>query len=182
MEGREKVRERNMDMWGNHRFVVSLTAPTRDLAHNLGTCPDWKSCHHPFGLWNDVQDAEPHQSGPNSYHLFENDFQDILSDPFHMYIIFTFLSRFWHNFSHLDLGKHSTSCSLMHCVFQESPSHTRDSVTVTHVWAENQETTCSLSTFPEMGLVAPTWATDFCWMPEQAVLIHNHVSQKPMWK
>ena len=29
--------------------VVSHMAPTRDLACNPGTCPDWASNHQPFG-------------------------------------------------------------------------------------------------------------------------------------
>ena len=44
-EGREKVRERNINVW------LPLTwPPTGDLACNPGMCPDWESNQWPFGL------------------------------------------------------------------------------------------------------------------------------------
>ena len=55
-EGREKARERNTDM--------RSAAPTRDLAHNSGMCPDLESNLQPFDLWDDAQLTEPHQPGP----------------------------------------------------------------------------------------------------------------------
>ena len=54
-EGREKARERNTDM--------RSAAPTRDLAHNSGMCPDLESNQQPFGLWENTQTTELHQSG-----------------------------------------------------------------------------------------------------------------------
>ena len=41
-EGREKERERNIDVPEKQRLVASCTPPTGDLAHNPGLCPDWE--------------------------------------------------------------------------------------------------------------------------------------------
>ena len=38
---------------------------TGDLACNLGMCSDRESNWRPFGLWDDTQPTEPHQSGHN---------------------------------------------------------------------------------------------------------------------
>ena len=45
-----------------HGSVASLTAPTGDLAHNPGLCPDWESNWWPFGLQAGTQSTEPCQS------------------------------------------------------------------------------------------------------------------------
>ena len=42
-EGREKEGEKH------HCVVASHVAPTGDLAHNPGMCPDWESNRQPFG-------------------------------------------------------------------------------------------------------------------------------------
>ena len=42
---REEERERNINVW----FPI-VRPPTRDLAHNPGTCPDWESNQQLFGL------------------------------------------------------------------------------------------------------------------------------------
>ena len=47
-----------------HQCVIaSLTSPTRDLAQNLGMCPDWEMNWWPFGVQARTQSTEPHQSG-----------------------------------------------------------------------------------------------------------------------
>ena len=57
-EGREKERERNINVW------LPLERPlTGDLAHNPGMCPDWESIQQPFGLQAGTQSTEPHQPG-----------------------------------------------------------------------------------------------------------------------
>ena len=45
-------------------------SPTRDLACNLGMCPDWESNQWPFGLQTGTQTTEPHQSGQMFPFLF----------------------------------------------------------------------------------------------------------------
>ena len=61
-EGREKKGEKHQCV------VVSCMPPTGDLACNTGMCPglalDWWL---PFGLWDNAQPTEPHQSGPEIY-------------------------------------------------------------------------------------------------------------------
>ena len=42
-EGREKERERNINVRQKHSSVASGVPPTRDLACNPGRCPDWES-------------------------------------------------------------------------------------------------------------------------------------------
>ena len=44
-------------------MVASPTPVSGDLAHNLGTCPDWESNRRPFGSQASVQSTEPHQPG-----------------------------------------------------------------------------------------------------------------------
>ena len=39
-EGREKERERNIDVQEKHRSVASRLHPTGDQAHKPGMCPD----------------------------------------------------------------------------------------------------------------------------------------------
>ena len=38
--GREREGDKNIDVGGKHRLVNSPTAPTGELACNLGVCPD----------------------------------------------------------------------------------------------------------------------------------------------
>ena len=55
-EGKEKDRERNINVW------LPLAQP------RLGTqtmCPEWESNQRPFGLEADSQSPEPHQPGQN---------------------------------------------------------------------------------------------------------------------
>ena len=58
-EGREKERERNINVW------LPL-APTGDLAHNPGTCPDWESNRRPFGLQSALNPLWYISQGPMS--------------------------------------------------------------------------------------------------------------------
>ena len=47
-----------------HQRVASpCTAPTGDLVHNPGMCPDWESNWRPFGSQASAQSAESHQPG-----------------------------------------------------------------------------------------------------------------------
>ena len=63
--GREEQREGE-----KHQCVVASRVPsTGDLAHNLGTCPDWESKWQPFGSQAGTQSTEPHQPGQNIYTL-----------------------------------------------------------------------------------------------------------------
>ena len=63
-KGREKERERNIDVQEIHQWVASGTPPTGNLAHNPGMCPDWESNWQPFGSQARSQSTEPHQPGP----------------------------------------------------------------------------------------------------------------------
>ena len=56
--GREGGREGE-----KHRSVDSHKAPSRDLALNPGTCPDWESNKQPSGSQAGAQSPEPHQPG-----------------------------------------------------------------------------------------------------------------------
>ena len=57
--GREEQREGE-----KHQCVVASRVPsTGDLAHNLGTCPDWESNQQPVGWQAGAQSTEPHQPG-----------------------------------------------------------------------------------------------------------------------
>ena len=60
VEGREKERERNINVW------LPLVHPQRgweDLARNPGMCPDWESNRWPFGSQASAQSTELHQPG-----------------------------------------------------------------------------------------------------------------------
>ena len=47
-----------------HQCVVaSHVPPTRDMACNPGTCPDWNLNQQPFGSQARAQSTEPHQPG-----------------------------------------------------------------------------------------------------------------------
>ena len=48
-EGKEKERERNMDVQEIYRLVASPTPPTGDLVCNPGMHPDWESNQQPVG-------------------------------------------------------------------------------------------------------------------------------------
>ena len=61
-EGKEKEREKNIDVWEKHPLVASVP-PAGDLAHNPGMCPDWESNQQPFGSQANTQSTEPHQPG-----------------------------------------------------------------------------------------------------------------------
>ena len=68
-EGREKERERNMDVWEKHWSVASHMPPTGDLSQNPGMCPDWELNQWPFGLQVSAQSTEPHQPGLSVFYL-----------------------------------------------------------------------------------------------------------------
>ena len=61
--GREGQRGRETSKCERNTDWLSLTCPppTRDLAHNPGTCPDRESNQQPFGSQADTQSTEPHQ-------------------------------------------------------------------------------------------------------------------------
>ena len=59
VRGREGEREGE-----KHQCVVaSRVPPTRDLACNPGTCPDWESNGRPFALQSSARSIEPHLPG-----------------------------------------------------------------------------------------------------------------------
>ena len=65
-EGREKKRERNMDVWDVweiHWLVASHNPPVGDLAHNPGMCCDQELNQWLFGLQASTQSTEPQQPG-----------------------------------------------------------------------------------------------------------------------
>ena len=47
-EKREKERERNKSVREKYQLVASHTPPTRDLARNLGMCPNQELNQRPF--------------------------------------------------------------------------------------------------------------------------------------
>ena len=54
-----------------HQCVVaSHVAPSGDLAHNPGMCPDWELNQRPPGLQAGAQSTEPHQPGPHILFLY----------------------------------------------------------------------------------------------------------------
>ena len=59
-EGREKERERNIDVREKHWSVASRLRTRPD---NPGMCSDGESNRWPLTLWNDTQPTEPHWSG-----------------------------------------------------------------------------------------------------------------------
>ena len=65
-EGREKERERNIDVREIYLSVASHIPPTGDLACNSGMYLDWELNWQPFGLQAGTQPIEPHQPG----HIF----------------------------------------------------------------------------------------------------------------
>ena len=55
-------RETNINVW-----LPLARPPTRDLAHNLGRCPDWESTRGPFGSQANTQSTESHQPGAPAF-------------------------------------------------------------------------------------------------------------------
>ena len=66
-EGREKKRERNINVREIHGSVASSTPPTGDLACNPDTYPNWELNWQPFSSQASVQSTEPHQPGLNLF-------------------------------------------------------------------------------------------------------------------
>ena len=62
-EGREKERERNMNVREKRGSVSSCTCPSGDLARNPGMCPDWELNPQPLRLQAGDQTTESHQPG-----------------------------------------------------------------------------------------------------------------------
>ena len=62
-EGKEKRKERNINVQEKHRSVASHTSPVGDLACDPGMCPNWKSNWRPFGSQASAQSTEPYQPG-----------------------------------------------------------------------------------------------------------------------
>ena len=62
-EGREKERDKSINVWEKHQLVVSHTPTTGDLSCSPGMCPDRESNQRPFGLQASTQSTELHQSG-----------------------------------------------------------------------------------------------------------------------
>lgn len=61
-EGREEGKERKIHVPEKHQPVVSHLLPEAELVHSSGMCPNWESIWWPFGLQQDTQLSEPHQS------------------------------------------------------------------------------------------------------------------------
>ena len=61
--GREKGRERKIDVQEIRLSVASRIPPLGDLAHHPLRCPDWESNQWPFSLQAGMQSTEPHQPG-----------------------------------------------------------------------------------------------------------------------
>ena len=64
--GEWRERQGNIDVQEIYRPVASRTPPTGVLAHNPGTCPDWKLNQQPFDSQVGTQSTEPHQPGLKS--------------------------------------------------------------------------------------------------------------------
>ena len=75
-EGKEKERERNMDVQEIYRLVASPTPPTGDLVCNPGMCPDWESNWWPFSLQASIQSTEPQQPGLKYFFMLVSAFWD----------------------------------------------------------------------------------------------------------
>ena len=66
--GREKGRERNIDVWDTSTGCLSQD-PTRDLARNLGICPDWEPNWQPFGSQPVLNPLSHTSQGYNDIHF-----------------------------------------------------------------------------------------------------------------
>ena len=63
-------REGNKHPCMNETSISCLShIPSQGPSHNLGMCLDQKSNWWRFGLWDDTQPIEQHQSGPFEYYL-----------------------------------------------------------------------------------------------------------------
>ena len=62
-EGREKEKERNIDVQEIHLSVAFHTPPAGVLALNPGMCPDWELNLWPFTSQASTQSTEPYQPG-----------------------------------------------------------------------------------------------------------------------
>ena len=62
-EGREKEKERNINVREIHQLVAAYMARTGHLARKPGMCPDWESNLRPFGSQANTQSTELHQPG-----------------------------------------------------------------------------------------------------------------------
>ena len=61
--GREKEKERNIDVWEIQQLVTFLEPPTRDLAHTPGTICDPEPNQWLPGSQASAQSTELHQPG-----------------------------------------------------------------------------------------------------------------------
>ena len=66
-EGREKERDRNIDVLDIHQLVASCTPPIGELACNPGVCPNWELNGKLFSLLASTQSTEPHQPRLNVF-------------------------------------------------------------------------------------------------------------------
>ena len=71
-EGREKERERNIDVGEKIRSVASCMPPTGDLARNPGLCPGWGLNQRPFSTQASAQSTELHPSGQGQICMHNN--------------------------------------------------------------------------------------------------------------
>ena len=62
-EGREKEKERNINVW------LPLTHPILGTCHNPGICLDWELNQRLFGLQAGTQSTEPHQPGVHIFYF-----------------------------------------------------------------------------------------------------------------
>ena len=69
--GRKRNRETSM-CERNIDGLPLAGALAGDQTYNPGMCPDWELNWRPFGLQDDTQPTEPHQSGPY-YGCFEDE-------------------------------------------------------------------------------------------------------------
>ena len=76
-EGREKKRERNIDVRNIHQLNL-VHAPTGEQTCNLGMCPDWESNQRPFTFWDDPKLTEPHGSGLELLFTFQLEVPSLL--------------------------------------------------------------------------------------------------------
>ena len=58
---RERGKEGEKEGEKHQCVVASWAAPTGDLAHNPGMCPDWESNQLPFGSHASAPSTKPHQ-------------------------------------------------------------------------------------------------------------------------